>query len=306
MAARLLVVDDEPQFERLILQRFRRSIREGKYEFVFAGNGLEALKLLKQDAAIDMVLTDINMPEMDGLTLVGRIRESYPMLRAVVVSAYGDMKNIRTAMNLGAFDFVTKPIEFPDLEATIGKTLKEAEMLRQAEAAKELKEKNEQLREIDDLKTQFFTNISHEFRTPLTVIYGMAEQIEENPDRWLGRGINMIRRNTQNMLNLVNQILDLRKLEAGKMPLRLIRGDVLPFFHYLFESFHSLAESRDIQMHFLSNEQKLVMDHDPEKLLHILSNLLSNAIKFTPEGGDVYFQVDNVADCLQIRVKDTG
>ncbi|MCB0548674.1 MAG: response regulator [Phaeodactylibacter sp.] len=306
MAAKILVVDDEPQFERLILQRFRRQAREGRYDFVFAQNGVEALDVLGRDRAIDMVLTDINMPKMDGLTLVGKIKKSHPRLRAVVVSAYGDMKNIRTAMNLGAFDFVTKPIEFSDLEATIEKTIQEAEVLKQAEAARELAEKNERLQELDQFKTDFFTDISHEFRTPLTVISGMTEQIEENPERWLTRGITMIRRNSLNLLNLVNQILDLRKLESGKMELRLAQGDVVPFLHYLFESFHSLAESRDIQMHFLGNVSKLVMDHDAEKLLRILSNLLANAIKFTPEGGHVYFQVDDVAGCLQVRIKDTG
>ncbi|MCB0579334.1 MAG: response regulator [Phaeodactylibacter sp.] len=306
MAAKILVVDDEPQFERLILQRFRRQAREGKYEFLFAQNGVEALDVLARNTGIDMVLTDINMPKMDGLALIGQIREVYPLLKAVVVSAYGDMKNIRTAMNRGAFDFVTKPIEFSDLETTMEKTLREAEVLRQVEAAKELAEKNEKLQEIDQLKTHFFTNISHEFRTPLTVISGMAEQIGENPERWLGKGLAMIRRNTHNLLNLVNQILDLRKLEAGKMPLQLIQGNVLPLLYYLFESFHFLAESRDIKLHFLCSESKLVMDYDPEKLLRILTNLLGNAVKFTPEGGEVYYQVDNVADCLQIRIKDTG
>ena len=120
---KILVVDDEPDVEPLVLQRMRRKIRSGIYSFVFAQNGLEALERLREDNEIDMVLSDINMPQMDGLTLLEQIPKVDPELRAVIISAYGDMKNIRTAMNRGAFDFVTKPIDFEDLEITIERTL---------------------------------------------------------------------------------------------------------------------------------------------------------------------------------------
>ena len=120
---RILVVDDEPDLEPLMLQRMRSDIRVGRYEFVFARNGVEALEQLERDDSIDMVLSDINMPQMDGLTLLEQIPEVDPNLRSVIISAYGDMKNIRTAMNRGAFDFVTKPIDFEDLQVTIERTL---------------------------------------------------------------------------------------------------------------------------------------------------------------------------------------
>ena len=132
---RILVVDDEPDLEQLVLQRMRREIRRGRYSFVFARNGVEALERLNDsngDDTIDMVLTDINMPEMDGLTLLKQIPSVDPNVRSVVVSAYGDMKNIRTAMNRGAFDFVTKPIDFEDLRITIERTLEHLAMLREA------------------------------------------------------------------------------------------------------------------------------------------------------------------------------
>ena len=120
---KILVVDDEPDLEPLILQRMRREIRAGHYEFVFAHNGVEALELLNADDEIDMVLSDINMPRMDGLTLLAQIPDVNPDVRCVIISAYGDMKNIRTAMNRGAFDFVTKPLDFADLRVTIERTL---------------------------------------------------------------------------------------------------------------------------------------------------------------------------------------
>ena len=129
---KILVVDDEPDLEPLMLQRMRRNIRAGLYEFVFAHNGVEALQKLNEDEDIDMVLSDINMPQMDGLTLLEQSPYVDPNIRSVIVSAYGDMKNIRTAMNRGAFDFVTKPLDFEDLRVTIDRTLRHLVEWREA------------------------------------------------------------------------------------------------------------------------------------------------------------------------------
>jgi len=111
MPTRILVVDDEPDVEVLVTQKFRRQVKKGEMDFLFARDGQHALEVLDGEADIDMVLSDINMPRMDGLTLLDRLNELHRDLKTVIVSAYGDMGNIRTAMNRGAFDFVTKPIE---------------------------------------------------------------------------------------------------------------------------------------------------------------------------------------------------
>ncbi len=134
MNACILFVDDEPDLEALITQKFRRQIREGAAKFLFARDGLEALEALKANGDIDLIVTDINMPRMDGLTLLQKLQEDEDSISTIIVSAYGDMANIRTAMNRGAFDFVTKPIDFGDLEATISKTLRHVEFLRDARA----------------------------------------------------------------------------------------------------------------------------------------------------------------------------
>ena len=134
---KILVVDDEPDLEPLMLQRMRRDIRKGRYNFVFAQNGLEALERLEREPDIDMVLSDINMPRMDGLALLSQISKVAPNLRSVIISAYGDMKNIRTAMNRGAFDFVTKPIDFDDLRVTIDRTLRHLAEWRDAIASRD-------------------------------------------------------------------------------------------------------------------------------------------------------------------------
>ncbi len=132
MPTKILVVDDEPDLELMISQKFRKQVREKALEFYFSPTGVAALNKLLEDDTIDVVLTDINMPEMDGLTLLSKINELFPLVKSVIVSAYGDMKNIRTALNRGAFDFITKPIEFEDLEITLRKTIQEALARRQA------------------------------------------------------------------------------------------------------------------------------------------------------------------------------
>lgn len=138
MTHKILVVDDEPDLEVLIRQRFRRQIREKMFDFLFAQNGEEALQKLKEDPDIAVVLSDINMPVMDGLTLLSRINDlSSSTLKAVIVSAYGDIQNIRIAMNRGAFDFLTKPIDFQDFETTIYKTVQESVALRLGLKARE-------------------------------------------------------------------------------------------------------------------------------------------------------------------------
>jgi len=132
MTAKILVVDDEVDLQELVKRKFRREIRRGEFEFAFANDGREALEKVREDPDIELVLSDINMPGMDGLTLLDHLSEYEDHLRTVIVSAYGDMDNIRTAMNRGAFDFVTKPIDFQDLLITIKKTLDQLDVLKEA------------------------------------------------------------------------------------------------------------------------------------------------------------------------------
>ena len=161
--SKILVVDDEVDLEMLIKQKFRQKIREHQYEFVFAANGNDALEKLQQHPDIDIILCDINMPEMDGLTLLSRLKELSPIIKTVIVSAYGDMENIRTAMNRGAFDFVTKPVNFDDLELTVQKTIQYVSQLR--ETMKAIKENNILRMYVDEAVLNFMG--SREFETSL-------------------------------------------------------------------------------------------------------------------------------------------
>ncbi|MEO6000291.1 MAG: ATP-binding protein [Chitinophagaceae bacterium] len=169
------------------------------------------------------------------------------------------------------------------------------------------------VKDLDLIKTQLYTNITHEFRTPLTVILGMANQLLEKPPEQFDNRVNMIIRNGRSLLNLVNELLDLSKLETGNMQLQLSNGDVIHFLRYIVESLLSLAESQQKQLHFLTEIDALYIEFDREKLRQIISNLLSNAIKFTPEKGNIYISVmenmltNNIDNAtLIIKVKDTG
>ena len=169
----------------------------------------------------------------------------------------------------------------------------------------------QQLSELDAFKTQFYTNITHEFRTPLTIISGMAEKLKQEPQKWKENGVEMIRRNSYNLMRLVNQLLDLQKLESGKLALNLQQGEVIGYLKYLLESFQSFAESRDVKTHFLTKTDELWMDFDPDKLAPIINNLLSNAIKFSKKNGDIYLQIETIQSAsrtnhLAITIKDTG
>jgi signal transduction histidine kinase/AraC-like DNA-binding protein/ActR/RegA family two-component response regulator len=177
---------------------------------------------------------------------------------------------------------------------------------KQAELA-ELKA--QRLREIDDLKTRMFANIAHEFRTPLTLIGGMAELLQEDPSHQHQERTEVIQRNANKVLRLVDQMLNLARLEAGALPFRPVQGDVTAFLRFVFNNFQGLAEHRRVRLHFLPETQGFFMDFDPEKLEELVGNLLSNALKYTPAGGDVYFSFHintGAKEQLVIKVRDTG
>ncbi|MBE0655437.1 MAG: response regulator [Bacteroidales bacterium] len=165
------------------------------------------------------------------------------------------------------------------------------------------------LKEMDEAKTRLYTNITHEFRTPLTIINGMVDLMRNDPEKWLKEGCNTIERNTANLLHLINQMLELSKLEAGALHVRMIRGDIQRYINYIVELFRSVAQGKDIKLEYYPGAHDLKMDYEPEKLMIILSNLISNALKYTNPGGMV--EVGTILkgknkDVFKLRVSDNG
>lgn len=165
----------------------------------------------------------------------------------------------------------------------------------------------EKLKELNDFKSNFFTNMSHEFRTPLTVILGMTDQLmnKENENSKKEK-LALIKRNGENLLHLINQILDLAKLESGSLKVDYIQGDIIAYLRYITESLHSLANAQNLMLRVESTQTEFIMDYDPERLLQIIYNLISNAIKFTPSGGQIIVKVKKENTWLNIQVIDSG
>ncbi|MBO0937200.1 response regulator [Fibrella sp. HMF5335] len=291
----ILVVDDEPDLEPLLLNWFRRKIRDSTYVFHFAHDGYEALALLQQEPTIDLLLLDINMPDMDGLTLLAKLPALNPFLLVVMVSAYGDMTNIRAAMNRGAFDFVCKPIVFTDLDITIEKTARQVRQRREAH----------QLKVIDELKTRFFDNITHEFRTPLTLILAPVEQLLKRfrDSAELQHSLGIVERNARQLLRLINQLLDLAKLESGHLTVSLQAGDLGDFVGQIVRAFEPMAREKNLTLTY-ENELTDFYTFDADKLEQVAHNLIANALKFT-SAGQVMVRLSQEA-MVQLTVTDTG
>lgn len=297
MKTKILLVDDEADLEFLFRQRFRRQIQSNEYEFVFVRDGLEALGALRQQSDIDLILSDINMPGMDGLTLLSHLPEVNAFVRTVMVTAYGDMDNIRTAMNRGAFDFITKPINFKDLEVTIEKTRQYVSQLRETA----------ELKAVDEMKTRFFANMTHELRTPLSMIIAPVDKLLENADLPVPyqQQLLMVRRNARQLLRLINQLLDINKLEAQQMTVVDELGDLPSFIEQIIDLFRPSADLKNITLTYQTDMPAGNYTFDASKWEKILYNLLSNAIKFT-DGGEVSVHLHQQPTAAKLRVSDTG
>ena len=297
MKTKILLVDDEVDLEALFRKWFRPQIRANTYEFVFVHDGQEALTVLEQQPDIDVVLSDINMPGMDGLTLLTRLPEINPIVRTVMVTAYGDMANIRLAMNRGAFDFITKPIDFADLDVTIEKAKRYVDQLRETA----------ELKAVDAMKTRFFANITHELRTPLSLIVSPVDKLLETADLPASyqHQLATVRRNARQLLRLINQLLDINKLEAQRMDLVNEVGDLPGFVGQIVDLFRPSADIKNLTLTYQTDLLPGNYLFDTGKWEKILYNLLANAIKFTPTGS-ITVSLQQTPVGAQLAVCDTG
>ena len=306
MTARILFVDDEPDLEELIRQKFRHEIRDGAIDFLFARDGVDALTVLAANHDIDLVVTDINMPRMDGLTLLQKLQEGEDNLSTVIVSAYGDMANIRTAMNRGAFDFLVKPIDFLDFDTTIAKTIRHVEVLREA---RQRQAENQRLELASQHKSQFLANMSHELRTPLNAILGYTELILDSvygdmPQK--ARDVlDRVQRNGRHLLGLINDVLDLSKIEAGQLSLSLTDYSMQDVVEGVYSAVEPLALEKKIALKIEVSSDLPPGRGDERRLTQVLLNLVGNAIKFTDQG-EVVIRASAADGSFNLAVRDTG
>ncbi len=161
-------------------------------------------------------------------------------------------------------------------------------------------------KQLDEVRTTLYTNITHEFRTPLSVIRGIVDEMEESPELWLKKGAQLIRRNSAKLLELVNQMLHLQKIESGRERVQAVRADVVAFLRYLHDTYTTVGAAKEIEFLWESSIEELEMDFDPDKLTTICSNLYSNAIKYTPPGGTIRLQIQEKPEGLHLAFSDNG
>lgn len=287
---KILAVDDEHDIEFLLTRKFRKQIQSGVFDMRFANSGKAALDILHTDPGIDIVLSDINMPDMDGLTLLGEIRKTYPLISTIMISAYSDLKNIRLAMNLGAFDFLTKPIDFDDLEITIDKTIKHVQANKDAWAQEQryLESETERQKAIAENKAKsvFLANMSHEIRTPLNGIIGMTNLMLDTKlsDEQLEYA-EIIRQSSESLITIINNILDFSKIEAAKLELDLQPFDLRNCVESVLDLLASNIADKDLEITYaVANTVPSIIIGDVTRIRQILTNLINNAIKFTETG----------------------
>lgn len=320
----VLIVDDESDLEQLINLRFRKQIKSAEVQFLFAANGKEGLQLLNDNDEIDIVFTDINMPVMDGLEMLSEIVEQKHTVRTIVVSAYSDMENIRKAMNRGAFDFITKPIDFAEFDMVMEKSLNDVRFIKEAVKTKEdlkialnqrqiAELEKEKAKQSEQIKQEFLANMSHEIRTPMNAILGLSEllkkmTLEEKPAEY----VKVIHQSATNLLVILNDILDFSKLEAGKILLENIHFNLKEICETVKATLLVKATEKNLAFSFtIDSSLPEIVIGDPSRLSQILINLLGNAIKFTDKGS-VTFGLGKKAESeegkvnIQFSVKDTG
>ncbi len=313
----ILVVDDEPSIDRLYQQRFRREIACGEWKFVFAHDGLEALQKLQENPDVSVLLVDLNMPQMEGLTFLGEMARLNLPARAIVVSAYGDMKNIRAAMNRGAFDFLCKPVDFQDVETTIRKTLRHVQDIRQSRQMEEYRQAKEaaehdlkQLEKLEVLRDDLTQMIVHDMRTPMTSFIGSLEVMQMWGDLSTRQRncLTISLRGGAALVTMINDLLDVSKMEAGVLRMEMQEMQIKELVVLVMQQVVQLAEQCGLKLEAEVAPDLPPLRADADKLQRTLMNLLSNSIKFTPTGGEITLAVRQSDDRKSIVfvVTDTG
>jgi DNA-binding response OmpR family regulator len=326
----ILIVDDSLEN----LQVMASILTNARYRITMTKSAAKALQIL-DNITPDLILLDVLMPEMDGFELCRRLKtsETTREIPVIFLTIKADSEDIVKGFQSGGVDYITKPFNKTELLARVQNHL---ELKRSKEELKErsieieeknhrLEEQSEKLKELDKIKSRFFANISHEFRTPLTLILGPLEQMIaacSNKDEEKKRKLTLMHRNAERLLRLINQLLELSKLESSKMKLQARKTNIISFVKGITDSFQPPAQQKELELVFHAeheNEDKAVLENmniyiDPMKMEDIMSNILVNDIKFTPPGGEIEVTVKGnpgadpnfPAGWVEISVCDTG
>ena len=310
MEERILVVDDERDMRSIL---FKALTRLGGFVVELAENGEEALKKIDKED-FDLVLTDITMPGIDGLRLISEIAKSKPETLMVLLTGHGTIDSALEAIRRGASDYLTKPVNLDEMLLRIRKVLEQRQrFLSLKDSATKLERANEELMKIDEMKSEFISVASHELRTPLTaiksavqlVLEGKTGEINENQKKFL----SIAERNINRLASIVNNLLDLSRIESGKIRMKPEEMDLRGAIEFTLLSLKAQADGKSTQLTMDVKEELPSVYADGEKVAQILTNLIGNAIKFTPQGGTVSLSAKPFGEDRQmvaVSVRDSG
>ena len=310
MEERILVVDDEKAIRDFLYQALTRL---GGFVVELAENGEEALKKIEKED-FDLVLTDLKMPTMDGLQLISEIAKFKPETLMVLLTGHGTIESALEAMKRGASDYLPKPINLDEMLMRLRKVLEERQrFISLKDYAAELERANQELKKIDEMKSEFVSVASHELRTPLAAIknavqlmlQGKTGEINENQTKFL----SMAERNINRLTSILNSLLDLSRIESGKIGLKFEEMDLRGSIEFILSSLKPQTNGKSIQFKMEIQEELPSVYGDREKLEQILTNLVGNATKFTPEGGEISVSAkpsEEEEAMVAISVRDSG
>src|SRR4030042_1888784 len=288
MENRILVVDDEKPIRDFL---FEALTQLGGFSIELAGNGEEALKKIEKEN-FDLVLTDMKMPKMDGLQLLAEIAKFTPETLMVLLTGHGSIDSALEAMKRGASDYLTKPINLDELMLRLRKVLEERQrFISLKDYAAELEKANQELKKIDEMKSEFVSVASHELRTPLAaiknavqlILSGKTGEINEIQTKFL----SMADRNINRLTNILNDLLNLSKIESGKVGLKFEDVALKSLIELTASSLRPQADGTSIAIEEEVPEDLPAAFADKDKIEQVLVNLIGNAIKFTPERGKI-------------------
>jgi signal transduction histidine kinase len=310
MGNKILVVDDEKTIRDFL---FEALTQLGGFSVEIAENGEEALKKMEKDN-FDLILTDMKMPKMDGLQLISEITKSKPETLMVLLTGHGTIDSALEAMKRGASDYLSKPVNLDEMMVRLRKVLEEKQrFISLKDYAAELERTNQELRRIDDIKSEFVSVASHELRTPLAAIknavqlmlQGKTGEINENQAKFL----SMADRNINRLTSILNDLLDLSRIESKKLNIKFEELDIGSSIEFILSSLKPQADGKSIHLKMEILENLPLIYGDREKIEQILTNLVGNAIKFTPEKGEISVSAkpfEEEENMVVISIRDSG
>ena len=301
---KILVIEDEDQ----VRQSYDDMFSFFGYEVESVPNGREGLsRITKND--YDIVVTDLNMPEMNGIEVLKYIKKKKPYIEVIVITGYATLENAIEAMKVGAYDYFAKPVDIEHVRIVLSKCVQQITSRKENE---ELRSLTQRLKELNELKDKFITITNHELRTPVTVLKGYIELVdyylEDNRDENITEAIEIVTETMSELVGIVEQMHDISSYDYGKK--RMVSGDVEieKVLELIYKEMKILFKKRKIQFDLKLDKSGVIISGDDKQLKRSLRELLQNALKFTPEGGhvEIEYSANQENKKVYIKIKDDG